>query len=157
VAPIALLYAGFGHFEDFVHDRTTSIPGQDRVKTVELELSVNTFGDCMQLFFPDEAARRVAALPELNAIFNSFHDIQKMPPVTAAQIGGVTSDGHSDAPTGAAALMVEFKNETTGISADPNVQVVSYVAHSNKHAMDKFPKLYEHWRVPALAITIIGP
>lgn len=133
IAPIAPLYEGFGNFEDIVQGYT-DVLGLDKVVIGNLEEAVDSFADSMQGFFESEMERREVLLPALNNIFNARLDGHSAP-LMASSIWDVNTDCHSNGAHGAIEIIVQLKNEFTGILALPDVEMLSCVAHSNILAM----------------------
>ncbi|KAJ2935505.1 hypothetical protein H1R20_g1589, partial [Candolleomyces eurysporus] len=147
IAPIALLYHGFGHFEDIIACRkATDI---ERFKP-----AVDNFAETMSRFYRHEDERRDAGLPLLNIILAIRGD-SATPSLSAAAIGSVRSNGHSVGRHDGPITVVEFKNELTGIIALPHVEAVAYVAHLHAR-IDGRRQLFQKWRIPCLGITVIG-
>jgi hypothetical protein len=146
IAPIALLYHGFGRFEDVI-----ACPKATLVE--QFKPAVDKFAEAMSRFYPEDQ-RRDAGLPLLNAIF-AIRAEKMIPSLSAAAIGSVRSNGHSVDRHGMVNTVVELKNELAGISSIPHVEVVAYAAHAHAR-IDGTQRLLEGWRVPCLGITIVG-
>jgi hypothetical protein len=151
IPPIPLLYNGFGHFLD-VMDGHDDVPGLADVEVRELRDAVDDFATKMTAYFGREDDRRDVGLKCLNRIFAARRAIM-IPPISAAAIGSIRSDGHNIAIHGSGTMGVEFKNSITGISSLPTVELTGYVAHLDSR-MDQ--QTYEGWRVPCLGLTIVG-
>jgi len=156
IPPIPLLYHGFGHFLDIM-DARDDVPGLADVDVPELRNAVDDLAREMTGYFSKEDDRRDAALPCLNRIFLARRGIN-IPPLSAAAIGSVITDGHNTATHGAGTMAVEFKNWSTGVSSLPQIEVVCYVARLMAMKMDHevLRQLYERWRVPCVGLTIVG-
>ncbi|TFK18037.1 hypothetical protein FA15DRAFT_731608 [Coprinopsis marcescibilis] len=148
VAPIALLYHGFGHFEDIITCR-------EAINIEQCRSSVDAFAEAMSCFYPTENDRRDAALPHLNGIF-SAHVGATIPSVHPAFIGTAGSDGHSVGRHGQPLNVIEIKNEQAGIQALPQIEAAAYVGRLHNSMMPAARVLLEQWRMPCLGITIIG-
>jgi hypothetical protein len=151
IAPLALLYPGFGIFDDIV-------AGRESVDTQELQIikpGVVALATAMSATYQREDERRDKGLGLLNNILASGHGLGPYNTLTSASIGSVRSDGHSVGPGGVPLTVVEFKNNLTGIKADPCVEAVAYVTHLHM-AMEKNDDLFRGWRLPCLGITIVG-
>jgi hypothetical protein len=153
IPPFALLYEGFGHFLDIVdgHDA----PGVADIDVMKLHKEVDELASKMNRYYDYEYERRDAALPCLTRIFSARQGI-KIPPLSAADIGSVTSDGHNTGPHRAATGVIEIKNRITLINAIPHIELACYVARLNAIGMGEHPELFQQWRVPCLGLTIIG-
>jgi len=151
IPPIPLLYDGFGHFLD-VMDGHDDVPGLADVEVWELQDAVDDFATKMTAYFGHEDERRGVGLKCLNRIFAARKAIT-IPPIAAAAIGSIKSDGHNVAVHGSATMGVEFKNLIAGISSLPTVELTGYVARLAS-GMDR--QIYEGWRVPCLGLTVVG-
>ncbi len=151
IPPISLLYDGFGHFLD-ITDGHDDVPGLTDVKVRELQVAVDDFATRMTTHFDTEDERRDVGLKCLNKIFAARRGTV-IPPISAAAIGSIRSNGHNIADHGPGTVGVEFKNSITGISSLPAVELTGYVARLDSR-MDQ--QLYEGWRVPCLGLTIVG-
>ncbi|TEB27973.1 hypothetical protein FA13DRAFT_1736172 [Coprinellus micaceus] len=147
IAPLGLLYHGFGRFEDVI-----ACPKATLVE--QFTPAVDKFADAMSSFYPSEDGRRTAGLPLLNAIF-AIRAEKTIPLLFAAAIRSGRLDGHSVDRHGMVNTVVEFKNELAEISSIPHVEAVAYVAHAHTR-VDGAKHLFEGWRVPCLGITIVG-
>ncbi|KII90869.1 hypothetical protein PLICRDRAFT_39469 [Plicaturopsis crispa FD-325 SS-3] len=152
IAPIALLYAGFGRFLDVFEGREQ---GWGRLSRSELEKRVDAFSAAMRSYYTDETPRGEKVLPLLESIFRlgvpscSF---------TAASIDRVSSDGHCMGPLGLPTVVVEFKNETnSGRINIPDEQALASLLHSYHHAQSTNTRKTRHLRTPALGIVVMGP
>jgi hypothetical protein len=101
-------------------------------------------------FYADENERRDAGLPLLNHIF-AIND-ETSPRLAATAIGNYRSDGHGVDIDGTHAIVVEFKNELTGITSHPQVEGAGYCTHLQK----RVSTMIDAWRIPSLGITIVG-
>jgi hypothetical protein len=154
IPSVALLYEGFGHFLDIMDGRD-DVPGLADIDVMDLRSAVDELASKMNQSFTTEDARRDAALPCLAHIFSARRGIT-IPPIYPAAIGSVRTDGHNLAPHGAAAIVLEFKNRITGISAIPEVELACYVARLNAMGVEAHRQLYPRWRVPCVGLTIVG-
>lgn len=151
IPPIPLLYVGFGHFLD-VMDGHDDVPGLADVEVRELHDAVDDFATKMTGYFINEDERRDVGLNCLNKIF-AARRATPIPPISAAAIGSIRSDGHNIAIHGSGTMGVEFKNSIAGINSLPTVELTGYVARLDSK-MDQ--QIYEGWRVPCLGLTIVG-
>jgi len=135
IPPIPLLYEGFGHFLDIMDGRD-NVPGLADVNVRELWEAVDDLASKMTRYFSNVDGRRDAALPCLTRIF-SARRATKIPPLHAAAISSIITNGHNTATHGAGTMVVEFKNWSTGVSALPQVELACYVAHLNAMGMDE--------------------
>jgi len=157
IPPIPLLYEGFGHFLD-ITDGRDDVPGLADVDVRELRKAVDDLATTMTGYFRSEDDRRDAALPCIGRINSARRGI-KIPPLHAASIGPVRTDGHNTATHGAGTMTVEMKNWMTGINCLPQIGVVCYVAHLDAKEMSQLEsrrQLYLRWRVPCVGLTIVG-
>jgi len=152
IPPIPLLYDGFGHFLDIMDGRNDA-PGLADVNVRELRDAVDDFAVKMTTFFNNDDDRRDEGIKCLNKIFAARRGTTIIPPISAAAIGSVRSEGHNIATHGPGTMGAKFKNSIAGISSLPAVELVGYVARLDSR-MDQ--QLYEGWRVPCLGLTIIG-
>jgi len=161
IPPASLLYEGFGQFMDIVAGRP--VDGCNNVNAFDLHLAVDEFAESMCLFYPNEDTRAKFGRTYINKILAARRDGFRST-ITAASIGPVNStasavrtDGHFTGHHGVAVIINEFKNRSAGNSGLPEVEMVGYFAHSfaDSSCLERFPKL-EGWRVPAVAITIVG-
>ncbi|KDR69821.1 hypothetical protein GALMADRAFT_76982 [Galerina marginata CBS 339.88] len=155
IAPISLLYDGFGDFLD-IFDGRADVPGLAEVNILELHKAVDDFALKMCRFYDNDDERRTAALPALNCIF-SARTGTTIPSLLAAAIGSLRTDGHNVTKHGGGALIAQFKNRSAGINAIPEVELTGYVAHSHATGMEEHQDLFERWRVPSLGLTVVGP
>jgi len=153
IPPFALLYEGFGHFLDIMDG--CDVPELADIDVMKLHNEVDELATKMNRYYNYEYERRDAALPCLTRIFSARQGI-KIPPLSAAGIGSVTSDGHNTGPHRAATAVVEIKNRITLINAIPHIELACYVARLNAIGMDEHPELFQQWRVPCLGLTIVG-
>ena len=151
IPPVPLLYDGFGHFLDIM-DGHDDAPGLADVEDRELRDAVDDFATKMTAYFDHEDERRDVDLKCLNRIF-AARKVPMIPPISAAAIGSITSDGHNIAIHGSGTMSVEVKNSITGINSLPTVELTGYVARLDSR-MDQ--QIYEGWRVPYLGLTIVG-
>jgi hypothetical protein len=93
IPPIPLLYDGFGHFLD-VMDGHEDVPGLADAEVRELQDAVDDFAVKMTTFFNNEDDQRDVGLKCLKKIFAAHRAIM-IPPIAAAAIGSVKSDGHN--------------------------------------------------------------
>lgn len=145
VAPIALLYPGFGLFYDV-------ILGRSSIDVTKYQAPVDRLAQAMVQTYEHEHQRRDEGIKYLNEIFLCRPGSNYT--ISAASIGSCTSDGHGLGPERSPIIMVEFKNELTGISSFPHIQAAAYVARL--HVKMATPNLFEQWRLPCLGITIVG-
>ena len=110
----------------------------------------------MSAYFTDEDGRRDDGLPLLNQIFSCRKEnAPTFAALHAESFRRYRSDGHNLAAHQSAGTIVEFKNNITGISSIPEVEVVAYFAQLN--IASKFgPQFFGQWRVPCLGITVVG-
>ncbi|KAF8804084.1 hypothetical protein BYT27DRAFT_7108055, partial [Phlegmacium glaucopus] len=154
IAPIPLLYDGFGEFLD-IFDGGTDVPGLSEVNALELQKAVDDFAQKMCLFYDNEDEQRTATLPALDRIF-SARTGTTIPSLHAAAIGSVRSDGHNVAKHGGGALVAEFKNQSAGNKAIAEVELTGYVARLHATGMKEHQDLFERWKVPSLGLTVVG-
>ena len=87
----------------------------------------------------------------------STHKNSTQMEILASKIGSqdIISDGYLRGENGAMVFCVECKNELTGISSEPCVELVSYIVSSFKEQLkdEKYAPLFERQRVPALGMT----
>ncbi|KZT02182.1 uncharacterized protein LAESUDRAFT_763121 [Laetiporus sulphureus 93-53] len=165
IAPIALLYDGFGVLTDMLAaEESENVHAEKDAKFFTL---VRDFADAMCLYYADDLARMNAGLRFLQKIFNDGRECDINDPnpdpdcicVRRADADGNSkTDGNSVCVTGAADLMFKFKNEQ-GTSGDPVPEGVSYIAHFHRMAVEESSvneKLYSGWRVPSLLVTVAG-
>ncbi|KAK2459838.1 hypothetical protein APHAL10511_008159 [Amanita phalloides] len=152
IPSVALLYEGFGHFLDIMDGRG-DVPGLTDINVKRLYIGVDTFASEMNKNYENENDRRDAILPCLTRIFSTRRGIQ-IPELHAEPIGSVGTDGHNIATHGAGTIVVEFKNNITGINAIPQVELACYVARLYSTKVDE--QLYLRWRIPCLGLTIVG-
>ena len=152
IPSVALLYEGFGHFLDIMDGRN-GVSGLVDINVTELYNEVDTFASKMNEYYEDENDRREAVLPYLTSIFSAHRGIQ-IPELHAQPIGSVRTDGHNTANHGAGTIVVEFKNEITGINVIPQIELACYVARLNSTKVDE--QLYLGWRIPYLGLAIVG-
>ena len=112
IPPIPLLYDGFGHFLDIM-DGHDDVPGLADVEDRELQDAVDDFATKLTAYFDHEYERRDVGLKCLNRIF-AARRVPMIPPLSAAVIGSITSNGHNIAIHGSETMGVEFKNSITG-------------------------------------------
>ncbi|KAF5316481.1 hypothetical protein D9619_006109 [Psilocybe cf. subviscida] len=145
VAPIALLYSPFGEFEDIF---TNGVPPTDiHVDLRKMEENIDALAAAMCRFYIDEATRRLAGIPLLNAILEF--------PIRAGDVAKpARSDGHCDVG-GMISTIVDWKDAFANISTYPHARCVGYVAHSHV-ASDKAKDLCGRQILPALAMTFLG-
>lgn len=154
VAPIALLYYGFGHFLDICRGHT-DVPGLNDVHQSKTRENVTTFMDDMCKYYDGETERRTKALQDLHAIFHFRKGIEIARPM-AASISAATSDGHLCGHHGELQFIVELKNEPAGISAIPVIEATGYVAQSHVKIDTKQRHILESSSLPCLGMTIVG-
>lgn len=154
IAPISLLYPGFGDFLDIINGRT-DVPGINEVDAGALEAAVDAFATVMCDFHALESGRKQAVLPHLDKIFFA-HSSRIIPRIFASTIGTVHSDGHTEGRHGGMAMVEELKNRDTGNSSSAPVQMVGYVSHSHLKWMEGNEAIFEGWRVPCLGLTLVG-
>lgn len=148
IAPIALLYHGFGHFQDIISHR-------EAVNTKRWRSGVDRFAEAMSCYYSREDERRDAALSELNSIF-SAHVGAIIPSFHAASIGPVRSDGHSVGRHSQPLHVIEVKNELTGIQSLPHIEAVAYIGRLHNSMASEAKCLLEQRRMPCLGMTIVG-
>lgn len=155
---MSLLYDGFGIFDDVYHERRKATEESD-IHETQLWEKVDEFAKRMAGFHDDEAKRAAIMRDYLEQIFNAHEDSTPVG-IAASRIGAsnMTSDGHIRGEHGAIVFCAECKNELTGISSEPSVELVSYIASSFKEQLgkQKYVPLFDGWRVPALGMTQIG-
>lgn len=154
IAPISLLYDGFGDFLD-IFDGKTDVAGLSEINIAELQKAVDDFAQKMCRFYDDEDGRRTTALRALNCIF-SARTGTAIPSLHAAAIGSVRTVGYNVARHGGGALIVGFKNQSAGNKAIAEVELTGYVARLHATGMDEHRDLFERWRVPCLGLTVVG-
>ncbi|KAF8958694.1 hypothetical protein BDZ97DRAFT_1840869 [Flammula alnicola] len=154
IAPIPLLYDGFGQFLD-IFDGGTDVPGLSEVNVSELQNAVDEFAQKMCCFYDNEDGRRTVALPALDCIF-SARTGTTIPSLHAAAIGSIRTDGHNVAEHGGGALVAKFKNRSAGNNAIPEVELTGYAARLHATGMEDHQDLFERWRVPSLGLTVVG-
>ena len=157
VPPISLLYDGFGIFDDVFNGRA-SVPGESDILETHLWHMVENFVREMSTFYGSEAARRGALLGHLEGIFGARRDPLAVGGILTSKIGPyqIITDGHLNGAHGAIVFCVECKDELSGITSEPFVELVSHVASSFKEGLQKHQTLFEGWRVPALGMIQIG-
>ena len=155
--PISLLYDGFGIFDD-VFNESAPVPGESDILEIRLWDMVGKFAEGMSAFYPSDAARRGALHGHLEEIFGARRNTLAGGGILASKIGSrqIITDGHLNGAHGAIVFCVECKNELSGITSEPSVELVSYVASSFKEGLQKHPALFEGWRAPALGMIQIG-
>jgi len=155
VPPVPLLYSGFGHFVDIYNGRD-DVPRLADIDFPALEAAVDTFAETMAGFFGNEDLRRDEGLPLVNAIFSCRKE--KAPTflaLRAESFRGYRSDGHNLAAHQSAGTIVEFKDKNTGITSIPEVEAAAYFAQLNIAPNHK-STFFGRWRVPCLALTVVG-
>ena len=154
VPPAALLYEGFGEFQDICDGRRDPMHLDEKLLT-ELEEAVDDFALRMCGFYDDETDRMAACLRHLNRILSIGKP--SMPKLAASSIRNVRSDGHFLGKHGEPVVVVEFKdNVENGIVT---AQLAGYYAHALKEALLIDPdnnRLFASWRAPCLGISIVG-
>ena len=159
VPPLSLLYDGFGLFDDVLHERGP-VPGESSIFEVQLWKEVNTFATRMAKFYGSEAERQAVVIRCLEDIFSARSDSDvRRGNISTSKIRShlIISDGHVKGAHGAIIFCVECKNEISGISCEPSVELVSYVASSFKEELNmEHQDLFHGWRVPALGMIQIG-
>lgn len=152
IAPIALLYAGFGRFDDIVTGRMSidTVIRDNSINASDFDTSASAFLKSMSDKFDKESDRLDEGLKHLNRIIGAAPALESYR-LSAARIDKYYSDGRSIDKDGQPLSVVEFKNLITNIQADPCVEAVGYVA---KHHMAMEKDL--HWRLPCLVITVVG-
>ncbi|KZT09106.1 uncharacterized protein LAESUDRAFT_748334 [Laetiporus sulphureus 93-53] len=154
IAPIALLYEGFGQFQD--EFSACEGPFQlDITRTVNLINLMTKFADAMCTSYATEDERCTKALPLLNEISSIVVD--DICPSEIPRCNACT-DGYSVSATGACDLVVEFRRDGDS-GSDAVAQGVSYLAHRHRDTVEKNvanEHVYDEWRVPALLITVVG-
>ena len=155
IAPIALLYDGFGIFQDIYAGRTKEPVDHDISKMARFVKAVTAFCDKMSLFYDDGDQRRDAGLPLLDEIFQAY-DGDAFQSNQPSAVGSVRTDGHSLCIVGGAAdVVVQFKPEA-GIAGVAEFLGLSYIARLHRVATARNMDLYERWRAPTLMITVAG-
>lgn len=125
--------------------------------TGALRTAVDLFAITSQSIFESEKHRQIAVLPLLNKILRAHSEI--LDGLSTTVMLNAITDGHVNhvnGPHGAIVTIAEFKNAITNITAIPEVQLASYVAHSFVEAIRGHSELFKAWRVPSLGISIIG-
>ncbi|KAF8954989.1 hypothetical protein BDZ97DRAFT_1861950 [Flammula alnicola] len=153
IAPIPLLYDGFGQFLD-IFDGGTDVPGLSEVNISELQKAVDDFTQKMCCFYDNEDGRRTVGLSALDCIF-SARTGTTIPSLHAAAIGSVRTYGHNVAKHGGVALIAGFKNRSAGNNAIAEVELTGYVAHLHATGMEEHQDIFEGWRVPSLGLTVV--
>ncbi|KAK7454499.1 hypothetical protein VKT23_011253 [Stygiomarasmius scandens] len=148
IPPPALLYSGFGIFQDILRGED-SVPSLQSVDQGVLAEKAELFCNAMVRFFDNQDQRRDRCLECLKDIFSASG---KQYHIAAASMGPIQSDGHS-VEKHRAIVFVQVKNEDTNNQSNPRVQMTSYFAHSLKH-LDS--ELFLKWRVPGLGLTLVG-
>ncbi|KAF5316411.1 hypothetical protein D9619_006304 [Psilocybe cf. subviscida] len=149
VAPITLLYDPFGRFDDIFCGRE-QLHTDSGINLAALEQNVDDFTTAMLEFYPNEDARRGAAIPLLAKIgFNLW-------PSTIGSTGYQT-DGDSQVE-GFIDTNLEIQNELPDANTIPYVQSTLYVGQSFKDGRyEKVAReMCKYWRIPALSITLVG-
>ena len=117
----------------------------------EQQTAIDSSAATMTEFYPH---RGIIGLLGLNRI----SPLRKRKGRMAVDTGTVHTDGHYDGSHGAASCIVEVRNKVGGSNSVPVVDLISYAAHSHTKGMDH-PNglaLFQGWRAPCLALTIIG-
>ncbi|KII85721.1 hypothetical protein PLICRDRAFT_56927 [Plicaturopsis crispa FD-325 SS-3] len=153
LAPIALLYEGFGRFLDVIDGRDEDWAGVSRAR---LESSVTSFCKAMRRHYADDINRRVSIQPLLeNALQlyfpNCFHTSE------FGNAGTATCCIESSSlPT----IVAVFKNELFSRGTLPEEEALACMLHSYRRALEtqgnELHKLHS-LRTAALGITIMGP
>lgn len=156
VAPIALLYDGFGIFDDILQQ--IPVPGEGAILGSRLMEEVQKFCMAMSAFYPDEAARLSMVIPSLEAIFDARTDSQTMEPIQALVPGDdpLKTDGSMVGRHGAIAFIVECKNELVQISSEPHTELANCITKSFREGSRHRSMLFNGWRVPALGMIQAG-
>jgi hypothetical protein len=155
IAPISLLYDGFGVFEDL--RQGCHVDGEKDIIVPQLWDRVGDFAEKMAKFYDTEEPRRAAVIECLDAIFGARTDPGGG--ISAGKIGAlnIITDGHLNGAHGGMVFGFECKNELSTTACEPSAELVSYIASSFKELTSGDHKaLFDRWRFPALGMTQIG-
>lgn len=154
IPPVALLYEGFGEFQDYF-ERYGNLQSSVDVLHSEFEGAVDAFALAMSGFFQGETERQQKGLDDLNVIFSTLNEAT--PKLAASAIKSVRTDGHFLGDHDAAVVITEFEDWVeNGIAS---TQLGAYFAHSLKVALESRRDnevLFASWRVPCLGISTVG-
>ena len=154
VPPVALLYEGFGVFQD-MYEGSEGYPLQDERQRCDLENHVDLFAESMASFYNREVDRQNKGLKDLNKIFSVLN--ANLPDLAASSIGSVQTDGHFLGKQGEAAIITQFQEETDDVVV--TAQLGGYDATALRRALELNPdkeELFQRWRIPCLGISIVG-
>ncbi|KAG7085640.1 hypothetical protein E1B28_003187 [Marasmius oreades] len=154
VAPIALLYPPYG---DFLDACAKPLPKEfEAIDLIAMMREVDALVVIAAGFHKDEDERNNQFIDALNRIFQCYHDrSEPLAPMSRAIIAQKrTTDGHTSGPITDRAL--EVKCSTGNATSNGEVQIALYVHNINASAQERCPKLFERYRVPTLAMTLIG-
>ncbi|KAF9647363.1 hypothetical protein BDM02DRAFT_3117161 [Thelephora ganbajun] len=159
VTPIALLYDGFGIFDD-IRDGFP-VDGEHEIANGRLWDLVGGFAQKMAEFHVDEGTRRQSATGLLNDIFRARTNPETMSQnITGALVDSRTirTDGHVNGGHDAMVFCFECKNELSTIKSEPCAELVAYIASSfaNEMRSERHQYLFTGWRTPCLGMTLIG-
>ncbi|KAJ2936627.1 hypothetical protein H1R20_g456, partial [Candolleomyces eurysporus] len=147
IPPIALLYSGFGEFQDTFKSSVTP-------RNQKEERTFRRFADAMTLPYSSDAERQKAAVDLINAIFEAHNVSARLG--LGANTGLLPADAYALGPNNFPIVVSDIRNEAVA-DAHSNIRLASYGAHFHILVDDKARELFERWRVPYLGITIVGP
>jgi len=153
VPPIALVYQPFGEFLDRYLCRSGGSFAE--APSPHLTDQVDTFVAAMNAIYADEDSRRSACLPPLNSILHATLG-GVCPLMTTAIIDGFMIDGHSLGPHGEPILMANFKNEISGLSSAPILELCNCYHRLVGESLKDHPELLLTSKMPVLALTVVG-
>ncbi|KAJ7044904.1 hypothetical protein C8F04DRAFT_906437, partial [Mycena alexandri] len=157
IAPIALLYSGFGVFLDMFKTHT-SVPLVDEAR---LRAAVYQWAELSIAYYSLETKRRVATLPALNDIFRCRIAEEPFPSLVATSIGDTTrtSDGHTLTDLLSPDVVSACKNESCNITSETECELTAYAVQAHKYALemdDRRARIYAAHRVPTLLMRQEG-
>ncbi|RXW23259.1 hypothetical protein EST38_g2597 [Candolleomyces aberdarensis] len=126
IPPIALLYSGFGEFQDTSYD----------------------------ILYSSDAERQKAAVDLINAIFEAQNVSARLG--LGANTGLLPADAYALGPNGFPIAVSDIRNGAVGAGAHSNIRFASYGAHFHILVDDTTRELFQRWMVPYLGITIVG-
>jgi hypothetical protein len=149
MAPIALLYPGYGVFQDIIKGRYP-VPEELRCSYEEIECMIDVFATAMRAYYPSELERQKNIGPILNQLLSLCHGNYSY--IESKPIGTMSSDN----PLNTTEIAIEYRNEIGVGHSLPDRQVLSYMAHAHRKAIKSHPSIYRGFRVPTLGIIVIG-
>lgn len=150
--PIALLYHGFGRFADIANGISTDHI-LDNIDWRTFEEKVDEFMTSMDNYYIKEIFRNGEAVQRLNDIFGCFLE-DRRPIAPGFIFEGRYSDGHALGPTNTVEVILEVKNELSGTSAEPTIELAAYYTQSLKK--DPVRDDLSLFSFPALGIVLAG-